>query len=98
MKDAIFNRGHRRDRQTEVGYPTFLQTHVYHARFAQLQEEVLVFLILLIVNDFHMNSFAARRKRGSGGWKKGGREGKVGERRRERLICDGGTQEVHRKD
>lgn len=71
VKDAIFNRGHRRDRQTEVGYPTFLQTHVYHARFAQLQEEVLVFLILLIVNDFHMNSFAARRKRGSRGWKKG---------------------------
>jgi len=26
------------------------------------------------------------------------REGEEGERRRERLICDGGTQEVHRKD
>lgn len=40
-------------------YCTFLQTHVYHARLAQLQEEVLVFLIFLIVNNFHVNYFAA---------------------------------------
>lgn len=56
---------HQRRRKSErreerFGYRTFLQTHVYHARLAQLQEEVLVFLILLIVNNFHVNYFAAR--------------------------------------
>lgn len=55
-----------------IRYRTFLQTHVYHARLAQLQEEVLVFLIFLIVNNFHMNSFAAGRKRGNRKWKKEG--------------------------
>ena len=72
-------------------YRTFLQTHVYHARLGQLQEEVLVFLILLIVNNFHVNKFAARRGRGRG---RGGTERGEERRRRERLICDGGTQEV----
>lgn len=45
---------------------TFLQTHVYHSRLSQLQEEVLVFLILLVVNYFHTNNFAARREKKRG--------------------------------
>lgn len=51
------------ERKVEDKYCTFLQTHVYHARLGQLQEEVLVFLILLIVNNFHVNEFAAGWKR-----------------------------------
>lgn len=46
--------------KNNVQYRTFLQTHVYHARLGQLQEEVLVFLILFIVNNFHVYEFAAR--------------------------------------
>lgn len=53
-------RERREKKRREGWYRTFLQTHVYHARLAQLQEEVLVFLILLIVNNFHVNYFAAR--------------------------------------
>lgn len=52
--------GGEKSERRRIRYRTFLQTHVYHARLAQLQEEVLVFLILLIVNNFHVNYFAAR--------------------------------------
>lgn len=75
------------EREREIQYCTFLQTHVYHARLGQLQEEVLVFLILLIVNNFHVNNFAAR---GREKWGRGGGEGergvkgKKGERRTEK--------------
>lgn len=73
----------RREREREIQYCTFLQTHVYHARLGQLQEEVLVFLILLIVNNFHVNNFAARgREKGGGGER--GVKGKKGERRTEK--------------
>lgn len=70
----------RREREREIQYCTFLQTHVYHARLGQLQEEVLVFLILLIVNNFHVNNFAARgrEKWGGGGERGKGRERKKG--------------------
>lgn len=64
----------RKDKREKFQYCTFLQTHVYHARLGQLQEEVLVFLILLIVNNFHVNNFAARGRinRGRGGRKRKG--------------------------
>lgn len=52
-----------------------------------------------------MNNFAARgritgEEKRKGSERKGAekdRKGEGGERRRERLICDGGTQEVHCK-
>lgn len=68
----------RREREREIQYCTFLQTHVYHARLGQLQEEVLVFLILLIVNNFHVNNFAARGREKWGGGRGKGRERKKG--------------------
>lgn len=76
----------RREREREIQYCTFLQTHVYHAGLGQLQEEVLVFLILLIVNNFHVNNFAARgrEKWGGGGGGERGVKGKKGERRTEK--------------
>lgn len=91
VKEKVRER--REKKRREGWYRTFLQTHVYHARLAQLQEEVLVFLILLIVNNFHVNYFAARGTitgwgRGEGAWKQ------QGQRRTERM---GGKRERRRK-
>ena len=72
------------EREREIQYCTFLQTHVYHARLGQLQEVVLVFLILLLVNNFHVNTFAARgSEKWGGGEREGGVKGKEGERKTE---------------
>lgn len=64
-------------------YHTFLQAHVYHAWLGQLQEEVLVFLILLIVYHLHLNHLAARGERERG--KRGGREEKRTKEKRKRI-------------
>lgn len=71
-------------KQKRLQYCTFLQAHVYHSRLCQLQEEVLVFLILLIVNNFHVNKFAVKGRKKGGGGRKRAEEDR--ERRRERLI------------
>lgn len=42
--------------------PTFPLTHLQQPRLADLKEEVLVFLIFLIVNYIDLNSFAEIEK------------------------------------
>lgn len=45
-----------------TGYYTFLKTHFHHAGAHQLNEVILVFLILLIINYLDVNCFAVDGK------------------------------------
>lgn len=45
-----------------TGYYTFLKTHIHHAGAHHLNEEILVFLIRLIINYLDVNCFAVDGK------------------------------------
>lgn len=54
--------------------PTFPFTHLEQPRHSQLQEEVLVFLVFLVINNIDHNRFTGNRNKQTHSWRRGRRQ------------------------